>query len=121
MSSLRHGRRANTETVMLVDTEDTTARDATEGAIFEKQFAWTVLALTDLSEGGYVQIRWHGRLTPTNAMTQWRVRVRWRGHQHTAIGPVDTGTRSDALLLACHHALRWLQHEAARVRMTTGG
>ena len=105
---------------MLVDTEDTTARDATEGAIFEKQFAWTVLALTDLSEGGYLQIRWHGRLTPTNAMTQWRVRVRWRGQQHTAIGPVDRGTRSDALLLACQHALRWLQHEAATVRLTGG-
>jgi len=97
------------------------AQHAVDEAIFERQFAWTMLALTDLSEGGYVQIRWHGRLTPTNAMTQWRVRVRWRGQQHTAIGPVDTGTRADALLLACQQALRWLQHEAATVRMTVVG
>lgn len=84
------------------------------------RLAWLVLSATELSEQGYVLIRWSGRISTQRHYMQWRVNVRWHGHEHVATATPDTEQvdRAPALLLALDRAVQWLRACHARHRLS---
>ena len=70
-----------------------------------------LLTATELSEHGYVLIRWSSRISSQRNCLQWRINVRWHGHEHVATATPETEgmDRTPALVLALDRAVQWLQ------------
>jgi hypothetical protein len=83
--------------------------------VLADRLAWLLFSATELSERGYVRIMWAGEVTSQRAAVQWRVTVRWHGHEWiAACSPeLEHLDRHEALLVALDRAVAWLRQRAA--------
>jgi hypothetical protein len=81
------------------------------------RLAWLVFSATELSEHGYVLIRWATKRTSQINCQQWRVNVRWHGHEHTSTATPETESidKTPALVLALDRAVQWLRAACATI------
>ena len=69
--------------------------------IIADRMAWLMFAITEMSQHGYLLVRWSQR--------QWRVTVRWNGLEEQVTSPIISGDRIEALVPILDQALEWLR------------